>query len=213
MTNVVDYSRSPSGFEDDLEIAANIYSLICALEALEQAYIAGHTELAEYEEECLNLLSLCKIIEDAKGHIFQEFSKEYSVKCPLALMRLDKGIPASLERRPGSVRPRNEKYLLFELSEHFITLVDALKLGCKLVEELFPLIHQLIGCLRCIQLQHTTSAEYPLMSPVLNKLEGWHLKMEKMAAHDKLEEADIRQLAMDTEAAYGSFKTFLRKQS
>lgn len=128
-------------------------------------------------------------------------------------MRLDKGIPASLERRPGSVRPRNEKYLLFELSEHFITLVDALKLGCKLVEELFPLIHQLIGCLRCIQLQHTTSAEYPLMSPVLNKLEGWHLKMEKMAAHDKLEEADIRQLAMDTEAAYGSFKTFLRKQS
>ncbi|KAK1936196.1 putative vacuolar sorting protein 28 [Babesia divergens] len=213
MDDTIDSEASPSIYDGDLEMGANIYSLLNTLEYLEQAYIAGDVPIADYEDECERLLCICRILEDTTPNVFVSFAKKYNTKCPLALRRLIKDAPASRERHNRAVSPRNEMYLLFELSEHFITLVDALKLGSTLVEELFPLVHELIGCLKCVQALNVSIAEDKSMLEILDKLNAWHTRLENMAAHEELDGSDTRQLMMDTEAAYGSFKTYLRMKS
>ncbi|ORM39547.1 Vacuolar protein sorting-associated protein 28 -like protein 2 [Babesia sp. Xinjiang] len=222
MESVQEEPDSPSSI--DVERAANIYSLLQALEHLEQSFVSGDVTTKEYNEECTELLSLCHIIEEATPNVFEKIAKEYDVKCPLALNRLKRGAPASSTMKQQSSK-NNETYLMFELSEHFITLVDALKLGCSLVEEvgtlslilkyrsqLYPLIHELVASLSCLQKLLSESGNSQAATSALEKLGEWRSKLEKMAAYDKLEETDRRQLAMDTEAAYGALKVSLRMQ-
>ncbi|GIX62748.1 vacuolar sorting protein 28, putative [Babesia caballi] len=196
----------------DVDREANIYALLQALEHLEQAYVAGDSPKEEYEEVCAELLSLCRILEEATPNIFVDFSKAHKMNCTLALSRLKRGFPgAAAVSKPPSHKP-NESYLLFELSEHFITLVDSLKLGGRLVDELFPLLHELITCLGYVRALDTNVARAVAVAPLLGKLHAWHERLSAMSAHESLSENDLRQLTMDTEAAHGSLKTLLRMQ-
>ncbi|GFE54208.1 vacuolar sorting-associated protein 28-2 [Babesia ovis] len=193
----------------DVERAANVYSLLQALEHLEQAFISGEVTNRDYNDECTELLSLCHIMEEATPNVFLDLTEQYKIKCPLALNRLKKGTPATSSSMQTSGK-KNETYLMFELSEQFITLVDALKLGCALVEELFPLVHDLMATLQCLEKVLEGTERDVGVAPAIEKLGKWQSRLNAMAAYDKLEETDRRQLAMDTETLYASLKTSLR---
>lgn len=64
-----------------------------------------------------------------------------------------------------------------------------------------------------MQALNVSVAEDKSMLEILDKLNAWHTRLENMAAHEELDGSDTRQLMMDTEAAYGSFKTHLRMKS
>ncbi|GBE60321.1 vacuolar sorting protein [Babesia ovata] len=119
----------------DVDHAANIYSLLQALEHLEQAFVSGDATNEEYTQECTELLSLCHILEEATPNVFTDFAAKHNLKCPLAMNRLKKGTPGTCATSQPKAPTRSETYIMFELSEHFITLLDALKLGSTHVEE------------------------------------------------------------------------------
>ncbi|EKX73734.1 hypothetical protein BEWA_037710 [Theileria equi strain WA] len=197
--------------KDDPSQAADLYSLLYALEYLERGYIGGYSPSDEYETECKSLLSLCKVLNEATPDIFVSFSKEFSFHCPLALNRIKVGQPATLER-PKDQKENNQKLMIFELSEHFITLIDALKLGSIAVDELYPLLHSLILSISSIESSHEKNSNEAFTLKSVDKLQKWDKRLEGMGAHEELSSNDARQLSMDTEAAYTFFKTFLRQQ-
>nr|BAN64551.1 vacuolar sorting protein 28, putative [Babesia bovis] len=197
--------------ELNVDRLANVYSLLQALEHLEDSFISGYVTEKEYAEECNELLSLCQILEEATPNVFEALAKEYNVKCPLALNRLRKGTPG-VQNNSIQKNKSNDAYLMFELSEQFITLVDALKLGCNSVEEIYPLIHDLVTSLNCLDKTMDKCNENNVVSSAIEKLGKWDTLLKNMAAYDKLQENELRQMALDTETIYGSFKIHLRTQ-
>ncbi|EDO07390.2 vacuolar sorting protein 28 (VPS28) family protein [Babesia bovis T2Bo] len=197
--------------ELNVDRLANVYSLLQALEHLEDSFISGYVTEKEYAEECNELLSLCQILEEATPNVFEALAKEYNVKCPLALNRLRKGTPG-IQNNNIQKNKSNDAYLMFELSEQFITLVDALKLGCNSVEEIYPLIHDLVTSLSCLDKTMDECNENNVVGSAIEKLGKWDTQLKGMAAYDKLQENELRQMALDTETIYGSFKIHLRTQ-
>ncbi|CDR94505.1 vacuolar sorting protein 28, putative [Babesia bigemina] len=211
----------------DVDHAANIYSLLQALEHLEQAFVSGDASNEDYTQECTELLSLCHILEEATPNVFAEFAAKHNLNCPLALNRLKKGSPGICSTSKPKAQARSEvgryfitlthvslqTYIIFELSEHFITLLDALKLGSTHVEELFPILHELITCLDYVPTLDDKSSNSVNVVPHLDKLRVWCSRLENMPAHHALDANEIRQLTMEAEAAYSALKAFLRMKT
>lgn len=87
------------------------------------------------------------------------------------------------------------------MSTYFASL-PALKLETKAVDELQPLLSDLMNSL--VRLPETPNDFEP------NRiLQSWLQKLNVMRAVDEIDEADSRQLFMDLDAAYQEFKRYL----
>ncbi|KAK2194476.1 bifunctional Aspartic peptidase domain superfamily/Peptidase family A1 domain/VPS28 [Babesia duncani] len=179
------------GLKIDKLQAADLYSLLYTLEYLERAYIGGFSPIQDYENECSSLLSVCKVLDDATPKIFEDFSMSFGLNYPLALNRIKNGKPAA-NNNAGSLY-KGEKLMLIELSEHFITLVDALKLGSITIDELYPLIHELVTCIRTTSSSSEDNKKLSELS-FMDNVYKWHTKLGSMQAHEELSSSEARQL-------------------
>ena len=70
--------------------------------------------------------------------------------CPLAIKRLQIGVPATIEHSASVAVPQSSaagaKHVA-ETVQHFITLMDLLRLNMVAVDQLHPLLTDLIGSL------------------------------------------------------------------
>lgn len=192
---------------DDL---GDLYALIKTTEKLEKAYARDAITAEDYEKACLRLISQFKASESAlrrDGTISgaEEFMRDYRMDCPRAKERLLRcGVPATvLHKSAGSASDGAETAVrVAECVQHFITAMDALKLEQRAVDEVQPLVSDLMNSLTRVPNARVDAAQ--------DKLGNWLVILNGMRAADEIDEDQARQLLFDLDAAYSDFHRSLR---
>ena len=93
-----------------------------------------------------------------------------------------------------------------ETVSNFITIMDAVKLEQRAVDELQPLLSDLMESL-------TRLPETPNDFEPNRKVEKWLKKLNAMRAVDEIDEEDSRQLYLDLDSAYSQFTRYLKRNN
>ncbi|KAL7441962.1 hypothetical protein ACHAXM_008131 [Skeletonema potamos] len=189
------------------ENCADLYTIITATEHLERAYAQDAISSEEYTTECNKLISQFKIAEKAalgKDKMTTEaFMKIYQMDCPRAAERLlHMGVPEPLRTADNST---NVAVSVAETVQHFITTMDNVKLERLDVDELQPLLSELMNAL--VQLP-----DVPNDWPPNHKVKKWLVKLNSMRAYERIDEDDGRQLYHDLDSAYLEFTQYLKNK-
>ncbi|CAE7743829.1 vps28 [Symbiodinium microadriaticum] len=188
------------------EELADLYAIIKVTDSLEAAYSRDAISTSEYSESCTRLLSQFKGTESALitgGMITSAeiFMREYNIDCPRAYDRLIRaGVPATVMHM--SHDDRADSVIVAETVQAFITAMDALKLEQRAVDEVQPLLAELMSAL-------TRVAGLPADFEGLVKMRLWLQKLNQMRAVEELSDEEARQLIFDLEGAYSAFHRYL----
>eukprot|EP00930_Biecheleria_cincta_P037725 TRINITY_DN25921_c0_g2_i1.p1 TRINITY_DN25921_c0_g2~~TRINITY_DN25921_c0_g2_i1.p1 ORF type:complete len:280 (+),score=53.76 TRINITY_DN25921_c0_g2_i1:39-842(+) len=187
---------------------SELYSILVAVEHLENAFVRAAIANEDYERHCKQLIAQFKTMRPGvkdKASDLSAFAREHGLECPLAEERLRIGMPATAIHAGGSATAGKESLACFKASEGFITLCDALKLDLKAVDELLPLVRDLQAAIVGI----------PNLPPLagLDRITSWLVNLNTMPAHNTLTEEQCRQLALDVEQAYTSLKNWLQDKT
>lgn len=187
---------------DDL---ANLFSIITATEHLERAYALDSITQEEYTRECNKLISQFRLAEKAalQGTTVEDFMALYQMDCPRAAERLLRlGVPEPMK----SSNTDNTAVTVAETVQHFITTMDAVKLEQRAVDELQPLLSDLMDSL-------TRLPDTPNDFEPNRKVRKWLQKLNEMRAVDQIDEDDARQLYHDLDSAYSEFTRYLKRST
>eukprot|EP00762_Andalucia_godoyi_P003300 ANDGO_06588.mRNA.1 Vacuolar protein sorting-associated protein 28 homolog 2 len=180
---------------------ADMFALIHCIEHLEKAYTRDALSQDSYAQQCAKLLSQYKLLSSSLGDKWSldQFVAEYSVSAPTALRRLRVGVPATTEfRAVGSSTIQTKQ--VAETVQFFITVMDSLKLDMNAVDQLFPLVQDLVEALS------KSSSFLPMeYEKHTRRLQDWFTKMNAMRATETLSSEDVRQLMFDLDTAYTEF--------
>lgn len=75
----------------------------------------------------------------------EQFMLTYNMQCPMAVRRMKSGMPATLEH--GGAQPdatKSSAYAVAETVQHFITTMDCLKINMVAVDQVYPLLSDLL---------------------------------------------------------------------
>ena len=131
----------------------------------------------------------------------ETFMRVYQMDCPRAAERFTTMMPERPKQSSGD--GNNSAATIAETVQHFITAMDAVKLDQRAVDELQPLISDLMNAL--VQLPDTPNDFGPN-----HRVNKWLVKLNAMRAADTIDEDDGRQLYLDLDSAYSEFTRFLR---
>jgi len=186
---------------DKYENMADLYSIIATVEHLEKAYSRDAIPVSEYAPACAKLIGQFKNAQKYTEEFVPNvpnFMSEYRLSCPAAANRLlHIGVPANVEHSTSYEKTGAEKYVA-ETVQHFITLMDSLKLNMAAVDQIHPLLSDLMESLNKI----------PSLPPDFEgktKIKNWLVILNKMKASDELDESQVRQLLFDLENAHNTF--------
>uniref|UniRef100_H3G8M6 Vacuolar protein sorting-associated protein 28 homolog n=1 Tax=Phytophthora ramorum TaxID=164328 RepID=H3G8M6_PHYRM len=190
------------------EDLSDLFAIFKTTEHLEAAYVRDAITPEEYTEACTKLISQYKTAETALrlgGFIdsVESFVSEYRLDCPRALERLVRiGVPATVVH--NTTNRKTDSVNVAQTVQNFITLMDVLKLNIRAVDEIQPLLSEMMSSL-------TMVSGLPPDFAGRDKIEGWLRTMNAMRASEELDEEQTRQLSFDLERAYSSFMAFLNK--
>lgn len=195
-------SRERQAYDDQ----ATLYAIILATEHLERAYARDAVTQLEYTTECNKLISQFRLAEKAAlkaGDTTETFMKLYDLDCPRATERLlNMGVPEPIRQPPAS--GSGVAVTVAETVQYFITTMDAVKLEQRAVDELQPLLSDLMESL-------TRLPETPNDFEPNRKVQKWLQTLNAMRAVDEISEEDSRQLYHDLDSAYAEFTRFLKR--
>jgi len=125
--------------------------------------------------------------------------------CPRAVERLLKtGVPEQI--RSSNNDGNHVAVTVAETVQHFITTMDAVKLEQRAVDELQPLLSDLMDAL-------TRLPETPNDFDPNRKVKEWLSKLNTMRAVENIDEDDARQLYHDLDSAYAEFTRYLKRKN
>jgi len=131
--------------------------------------------------------------------------KLYQMDCPRASQRLlILGIPEHM-RSSGDGTQHYITVTVAETVQFFITAMDAVKLEQRAVDELQPLLSDLMDALSRLP-------ETPKDFEPYNRVKVWLQKLNSLRAVDEISEEDARQLSHDLDAAYAEFHRYLKRK-
>ncbi|RUS17532.1 VPS28 protein-domain-containing protein [Endogone sp. FLAS-F59071] len=181
---------------------ADLFGIIILMEHLEKAYIRDSITHDEYTPACTNLIAKYKtalnLVSDSVPDL-EKFMRDYKLACPAAANRLKIGVPATYEHAVGENYDsgKSAKYVA-ETVQHFITLMDALKLNLLAVDQLHPILVDLIQ-----SLNNVTSL--PSEFDGRAKVRTWLIRLNQMKASDEITEEQARQMLFEMEQAHTEF--------
>lgn len=186
---------------------AELFAIIKATEKLEKAYVRDIISPAEYENECQKLIAHFKTLSSTLKDVvpsIERFHDMHKMDCPAALNRLvTSGVPATVEHRAAAaVSATASAPIVAECVQNFITAMDSLKLNMVAVDQVHPLLSDLLASLD----------KLPILPPDFEgkaKMRDWIVKLAKMGAADELTEQQARQLLFELDASYNSFMAAL----
>eukprot|EP00667_Euglena_gracilis_P028672 EG_transcript_36863 len=136
---------------EQYDLLADLYSIVITLEHLERAFVRDSVAPQEYDQACCGLISkyktLCPLVAPLAPTL-EQFIHKYRMNCPAAHARLQKGFSAVKEF--GGLAPGKEPQrasLVFQIGQHYITLMDCLKLGHVAVDQLHPHLSDLVDAI------------------------------------------------------------------
>lgn len=189
-----------------LEDMADIYSIIIATEHLEKAFVRDAITDDVYTKSCKKLIAQYKTASESMGNNWpgiMEFMKNYNLKTQSAAVRFQQGVPATIYH--GGSQSQEEKGAelnVFHAVQHFITLMDSLKLEMKAVDELHPSLSDLMESINKV-------TNLPPDHDSKTKVKKWLVQLNTMKASDELSDDEVRQMSMDLEIAYTAFHKFI----
>jgi hypothetical protein len=190
---------------DDL---ANLYSVIRTVDTLERAFTNGLVAADEYEKNLNQLLTQFNVIKTALKDDYPDIEKfidEHDMDVAFAKARL-LGAQVAATRIYHGDSNKAEVVHILEAGQHFVTLVDSLKLELVHVDDILPLIRELSTALAGIP---SLSANFE-SKEIVNR---WLSKLSQMKASDKISEEDTRQMSLDLDNAYSVFHRAVSKIS
>jgi ESCRT-I complex subunit VPS28 len=146
----------------------------------------------------------------------EAFMQQYHLQCPMAYNRLVQvGLPATIEHRKaprpggggagggagggsGNGGGAAGARAVAEAVQHFITAMDSLKLNMVAVDQVCPLLSDLVGSLSRV------GSLPPDFAPK-TKAKEWYGKLYRQPASYELTEQEARQLLFDLESGYNEF--------
>lgn len=206
-------SKERQAYDDQ----ATLYAIILATEHLERAYARDAITQKEYTTECNKLISQFRLAEKAAlkqttgatGTISttEQFMQIYQMDCPRATERLLKmGVPEPIKGSgDGEMGVHTVAVTVAETVQAFITLMDAIKLEQRAVDELQPLMSELMDCL-------TRLPETPNDFEPNHKVQKWLQKLNALRAVDEIDDEDSRQMYHDLDSAYAEFTRHLKRK-
>ena len=135
------------------------------------------------------------------------FMHDYRMICPLAVQRIQRGLPATLEHADtGGVGGSGSLQVAADVADAtaaLINLSDVLALQQRAASELVPAVQSALGALN--------RARY--ITPGMTKREvlvGWATKLDGLRASDTVGEEDAQQMLMDVEGVHREFRDLLQ---
>jgi ESCRT-I complex subunit VPS28 len=175
---------------------ANLYSIIKTTEALEKAYVRDAITAVDYKKQCTKLITQFKAAQTLTKESapdIKKFMADYRLDCKAAYQRLVvEGVPISGGQSDDTART------IAETVQFFITAMDSLKLGMLAVDQVQPLLGDLLEALSKV-------SNLPPDWEGKVKVRDWLSTMHTMAAHEELDESQGRQMLFDLEQAYTQF--------
>lgn len=110
------------------------------------------------------------------------------------------GVPATVVH--NTTNRKTDSVNVAQTVQSFITVMDVLKLNIRAVDEIQPLVSEMMASL-------TQVSGLPPDFEGRAKIEGWLRTLNGLRASDELDEEQTRQLSFDLERAYSSFMAFL----
>eukprot|EP00245_Coleochaete_scutata_P007543 TRINITY_DN22995_c0_g1_i1.p1 TRINITY_DN22995_c0_g1~~TRINITY_DN22995_c0_g1_i1.p1 ORF type:complete len:230 (-),score=52.33 TRINITY_DN22995_c0_g1_i1:523-1161(-) len=185
---------------------ANLYAIIKTTEKLEKAFVRSTISEADYEPACLNLITQFRSLRNSIKEMvpdWERFVVTYKMDCPAAVHRLKVGVPATMEHKL-SAPSKNDAVAVAETVQHYITTMDSLKLNMVAVDQVHPLLTDLLGSLNRVQ-------QLPPDFEGKVKVKDWLTKLYNMGASEELNDSEARQLLFDLESSYTAFMNSLPK--
>eukprot|EP00249_Psilotum_nudum_P036049 c6233_g1_i1 orf=241-870(+) len=181
---------------------ADLFAIIRTTEKLEKAYVRDVISPGDYEPACTKLIAQFKTLRTSlKDSVpdVERFMETYKLDCPAAVNRLlVSGIPATVEHKGASSSDVGTAVAVAECVQHFITAMDSLKLNMLAVDQVHPLLLDLLSSLNRLP-QLTAEFEGKV------KVRDWIARLNRMGAADELTEQQARQLLFDLDSSYNAF--------
>ena len=183
------------------EQLGDLYSLIVTTEHIELAYVRDAITEQEYTSTCAKLIAQYKTLRESMGSSAPEldaFCREYNLECRAGENRLRVGVPATVVHGDGGAAASGGKKMevaVFHAVQHFITMMDSLKLNMRAVDELHPTLTELVDSVNKV----------PGLPPDHEskvKAVQWLTTLHTMKAHEELSEEQVRQMSFDLDSAY-----------
>jgi ESCRT-I complex subunit VPS28 len=172
-----------------LESLADLYAIIRATEKLERAYVRDLVSAADYEADCLKLISQFNSLSSSLAGVvtIPRFVQAYRLDCPAALNRLvQSGVPATVELRAATAScsapaaTAASASAIAQCVQSFITAMDAVKLNMLANDQVRPLLHDLSTSMGKLGTVLPPDFEGKV------KVNEWLEKLRKMGAGDEL---------------------------
>ncbi|CAK9194280.1 unnamed protein product [Sphagnum troendelagicum] len=188
---------------------ADLFAIVKTMEKLEKAYVRDVISAKEYESACTKLIAQFRTLKTALKDTVpdvERFMETYKMDCPAALNRLlVSGVPANVEHKTAS-SDSGTAAAVAECVQHYITAMDNLKLNMLAVDQVHPLLSDLVLSLGRVP-------QLPVDFEGKVKGREWIARLNKMGASDELNEIQARQLLFDLETSYNAFINSLPKSS
>ncbi|KAJ1967953.1 Vacuolar protein-sorting-associated protein 28 [Dimargaris xerosporica] len=189
---------------------AELYAIIVTLEHLERSYVRDWVSQTEYTPTCSKLIAQYKAVLNLVSRDVPDvnrFMTQYKLSCPAAWKRLQTGVPLTVEHSTlDSHEPSKSAKYVAESVQNFITLMDSLKLNRHAVDEIHPILSDLMQSLNNVS---TLPAGFEGKAKLLE----WLIKLNQMRASDELDADQVRQLLFDLENAHNAFYRFLSQSA
>lgn len=214
---------------ETIETLSEIYSIIITIDQVEKLYIKDVIDNEQEYTQLVNklLAQYNTLIANNEndpdfrqkfGSSINEFTKKYNVIASTGVIRLEKGIPMTVEHNNntgGNGTSANSKNVA-EATGNFITIMDAIKLNYRTKDQLHPLLAELLLSInRVTPLQRNNTqgdrdtAGSQSGEGNKKKLVEWIVKINKMKIDQELDDKDAKELLFDLDVAYKNFYSLL----
>ncbi|KAG2221564.1 hypothetical protein INT45_002578 [Circinella minor] len=210
---------------DKYDNMADLFAIIILMEHLEKAFIrdsitaeeqytyAGNkingvaVGVWEYTPQCVSLIAKYKttmtFLSESVTNL-ETFMNDYKLTCPAAVNRFKIGVPATYEHAVNDNKQdvgKSAKYIA-ETVLHFITVMDTLRLNRHAVDELHPILADLIQSLNNVP-------GLPADFEGRSKVRQWLITLNAMKASDEITDEQARQMLFEMEQSHTEFYRLL----
>ena len=180
---------------DLCEQLADLYSLLLTIEHLETAYVRDAIpDTKDYTHTCNRLLAQYKTLHESLGKEAPDlthFCHSLAIHANKAIARIRVGVPATTLHGGGSMSDvAGGSSLVFRAAQSYITLLDALKLGMRAVDQLVPLLTDAMSAVNQV-------SDMPAEHEARVGVRQWLVLLSGMRAHEELTAEQARQCEFD----------------
>lgn len=182
--------------------------MIRTVDTLERAFVNGLVAADEYEKNLSQFITQYNTIKTALKDDYPDIEKfvdEYDMDVAFAKARLF-GAQVAATRLHHGESSKPEVVHILESGQHFVTLVDCLKLDLVHVDDILPLLRELSTSLAGIP-------SLPANFESKETVNRWLSQLTQMKASAKLSQDDTRQMSLDLDTAYSVFHRAVSKIS